>query len=217
MTKLKLGARGNIAINAGVYKGHYSSMVEDFKNDMVALSHPLLKGILLPVYRDMDFRFTMEDSAALYMFDMSVRRVEIRDSVPLMWVAVIGEPWRIQRRQFLRISCLWDVAIFHIEAEQKEPMSVTWKPAKASNVSLGGMGLTLDDEKTGRLRFEFGDRLMVRFELFEEEYFLTGRVTKIMHEASAWKVGLCFDSVAISIERKLFRYIRQQEMMGRDV
>jgi c-di-GMP-binding flagellar brake protein YcgR len=217
MSKLKPGIRGVIAIDAGLYKGRYPSMLEDLKDDMLALAPPLLNGVLLPIYRDMDFTFTIEDSTALYIFDMSAWRLEMKDGVPLMWATILDEPRRIQRRQFVRISCFQNVTIFHIEEEQRKPMRVTWKHAKALDISLGGIGLKLDDGAAEGLVFEPGDRLMVCFELLGEKCFLTGRVSKIMHEDKMWKVGMGFDSIAISVERKLFRYIRQQEIMGREV
>ena len=216
MSKLKPGTKGDIAVNAGIYKGHYSSRLEDVKNDTIALAHPLMKGVLLPVYRDMNFTFTMEDSAALYIFDMAVRRMEVQSGVPLLWAVILDEPRRIQRRQFLRISCFWDVSIFQIETELKEPMRVIWKPARALDISLRGTRFKLSDETAEGLTFESGDRLMIRFQLFGKEYFLQGRATRIVHADGIWEVGLGFDSIAISVEKKLFEYIRQQEIMGRE-
>lgn len=215
-SKLKPGTKGDIAVNAGIYKGRYASRLEDVKNDTVALAHPLMKGVLLPVYRDMNFTFTLEDSAALYVFDMAVRKVEMQSGVPLLWATILDEPRRIQRRQFLRISCFWDVTIFQIEEELKKPMSVTWKPARALDISLRGTRFKLDDETAGGLMFESGDKLMICFRLFGKEYFLLGKATRIVHADGMWEVGLGFDAVAISVEKKLFEYIRQQEIMGRE-
>ncbi len=66
------------------------------------------------------------------------------------------------------------------------------------------------------MKFESGDRLMISLKVFDKEYFLLGKATRIMHADHIWEVGLGFDSVAISVERKLFEYIRQQEIMGRE-
>ncbi len=150
LSKLKPGAKGDIAINAGIYKGRYVSQVEDVKNDMIALACPLKKGVLVPVYREMDFEFTVEDSSALYSFDMAVRRIDVKSIVPLLWGVIVGEPRRIQRRQFLRIACFLDVSIFHLEAELREPMHVTWKPAKALDISLRGGNALQTQRRNGR-------------------------------------------------------------------
>ncbi len=216
MSKLKPGTKGDIVINAGIYKGRYSSRTEDVKNDTIALACPLKKGVMVPVYRDMNFTFTIEDGTAQYVFDMELRRIDVQSGIPLLWAAIVGEPRRIQRRQFLRIPCFWDVSVFQIEAEQRTPMSVTWKPAKLLDISLRGTRFKLDDKTAGGLLFESGDRMMISFKLSDKEYFLSGRATRIMHADDTWEVGLGFDSVAISVERKLFEYIRQQEMMGRE-
>lgn len=214
-TKIKPGMKGDIAINAGIYKGRYLSRVEDVKSDAVVLACPLKKGILIPVYRDMNFTFTAEDGSALYIFEMAVRRIEVQGGIPLLWAVLVSEPTRIQRRQFVRVACLWDILVFQIETELKMPMSVTWKPARSLDISLRGTRFKLDDKTAGGLTFESGDRLMISFEL-DKEYFLLGRATRITHEDDIWEVGLSFDSVAISVEKKLFEYIRQQEIMGRE-
>lgn len=216
IAKLKPGLKGEMSINAGIYKGRYASRVEDVKNETVAFAHPLMKGVLLPVYRDLNFTFTLEDSAALYIYEFSVRRVEAQNGVHLLWADLDDEPKRVQRRQFLRIACFWNVTVFQVECEQKEPMTVTWRPAKALDISLRGTRFRMQKEIAGNLHFESGDDLMMRFGLFDKEYFQLGKATRIVQSETDWEVGMAFDSVPITIEKKLFEYIRQQEIMGRD-
>jgi c-di-GMP-binding flagellar brake protein YcgR len=215
-SKLKPGIKGEIAINAGIYKGHYPSRVEDFKADVVGLAHPLMKGALLPVYREMNFTFTMEDGGALHVFDMSVRRVETQVGVPILWANIHGYPQRVQRRQFLRISCLWDISVFHVENEVQRPMTSMWLPAKAIDISLGGYRFVIHDDVVGDLLFESEDRIFVLFNLASRRQFQLGRATRIVHREYMWEVGVSFDSLPVSTERKLFEYIRQQEIIARE-
>jgi c-di-GMP-binding flagellar brake protein YcgR len=213
-SKLKPGVKGEIAINAGIYKGHYPSRVEDLDlgHGLVGLAHPFMRGALLPAYRDMNLTFTMEDSGALYVFALSVRRVDIQGP-PIMWANILDEPERVQRRQFLRISCLWDINVFHLENEFKNPTKTAWLPAKAIDISLGGYRFILPDEEAGELIFESGDRICVSFELAEREQIHTGRTTRIVHKDKKWEVGVGFDALPASAEKKLFEYIRQQEIL----
>jgi c-di-GMP-binding flagellar brake protein YcgR len=213
-SKLQPGTKGEIAINAGIYKGHYPSRVEDIdlENNIVGLAHPFMRGALLPAYRDMNLTFTMEDATALYVFDLSVRRVDIQGP-PIMWANILSEPERVQRRQFLRISCFWDILIFHIDNEASLPMSTSWLPAKAIDISLGGYRFTVPDEEAGDLIFESGDRVCVRFDLASREQLHMGRTTRIIHKDEKWEVGVGFDCLPVSAEKKLFEYIRQQEIM----
>jgi c-di-GMP-binding flagellar brake protein YcgR len=215
-SKLQLGVKGEIAINAGIYKGRYLSQVEDFKGDAVGLAHPLMKGALLPAYREMNFTFTIEDGGALYVFEMSVRRVETQSSPPILWANINGYPKRVQRRQFLRIACLWDIIVFHMENEMKTPMTSEWLPAKAIDISLGGYRFVIDDDVADDLAFELGDRIFVRFELASAEHMQIGKVTRVVRNGGVWEIGVGFDSLPVSTEKKLFEYIRQHEIMSRE-
>lgn len=215
-SKLQPGLKGEIAINAGIYKGRYASRIEDVRGDIVGFAHPLMKGVLLPAYRDLNFTFTMEDNGALYVFDMSVRRAETQSGIPLLWANMLGYPKRIQRRQFLRVACLWDIEVFHLDNEMRHPMGSKWLAAKATDISLGGYRFRMPDLIAEDLTYESGDRIMVRFELASREQFQVGRASRIVHEKGSWEIGVGFDGLATSVERKLFEYIRQQEIMLRE-
>ena len=211
-SKLQPGIKGEIVIDAGIYKGRYPSRVEDVRGDTVGFAHPLLKGALLPAYRDMNFVFILEDSGALFEFPMSVRRVDAKTGLPILWAILLDYPKRVQRRNFLRVSCLWDVAIFQLSNESNAPMAGKWFDAKIIDISLGGYRFKTNLD----MKFENGDKILVRFMLGAKEYFLLGRASRIIPLKNAWEVGVEFDSVAVSVEKKLFEFIRQQEMLGRD-
>jgi Predicted glycosyltransferase len=215
-SKLQPGVRGEIVINAGIYKGRYPSRVEDVRGEMVGFAHPLMKGALLPAYREMNFNFILEDSSALYVFEMAVRRVDTQTGLPILWAISQGYPRRVQRRQFLRVSCLWDISVFHLDNELRTPMTSRWLEARAIDISLGGYRFRIADEEAAGVSFETGDRLFVRFSLADREHFQLGRASRILHPDDMWEVGVGFDSLATSVEKRLFEYIRQQEIMARE-
>ncbi|MDR1020895.1 MAG: PilZ domain-containing protein [Synergistaceae bacterium] len=215
-SKLRPGKKGEIAINAGIYKGHYPTYVDDVTPDSVAMAHPIMKGALLPAYRDMNFTLTLEDGGALYVFDMSVRRVETQSGSPTLWASINGLPKRIQRRQFLRMSCLWDILVFHLENEAARPMSTSWLSAKAVDISLGGYRFVAGRSLVGDSIFELGDSMLVRFELASAEQMQTGRITRVTRKGDILEVGVGFDALPASVEKKLFEYIRQQEILSKD-
>jgi c-di-GMP-binding flagellar brake protein YcgR len=211
--KLQVGVKGEIVINAGIYKGHYASYVEDIKPETVGFAHPLMSGALLPVYRELEFDFIMEDASAQYIFEMAVRRVEIQGGLAIMWAVLQDRPRRIQRRQFLRVPCLWNISIFHTEYEKREPMSAKWLPAHAINISLGGYRFKISKDDAQGLRFQHGDRILVFFELFGRQYMLLGCAMRIEFSGHFWEVGVSFDSLPSIMEKRLFEYIRQQELI----
>ena len=214
--KMQIGVKGEIVINAGVYKGRYSSVVEEIKGESVGFAHPLMKGMLLPVYRDLNFDFVMEDGSALYVFEMSVKRADVQGGLATMWAHQLDYPKRIQRREFLRVQCFWDILVFHLGRETDEPMSAKWRPAKTIDISLGGYRFKLSKAEAGDLTFETNDEILVFFTLSGEHYMLPGKGTRIVQTADMWEVGVGFDSLPSCMEKKLFEFIRQQELFLRD-
>ena len=95
-------------------------------------------------------------------------------------------------------------------------MSSKWLSAKAIDVSLGGYRFKLPRAEAGDLGFEMEDRILVFFTLSEKQYLMAGRVTRVVQSFDAWEVGVGFDSVSSIMEKKLFEYIRQQEIIWRD-
>lgn len=215
MSKLQPGVRAEVSVASGMYKGRYNTEIMEIKEDSIKMLHPLLRDGMLPFYRDMVFTLTVEDGGALYVYEMAVLRTGSKGG-PNLTAEIISEPQRIQRRSFLRIACSWEMSVFQIEKELASPMKVDWIAAKALDISLRGMRFRVDDSDAGDLTFDSGDRLMLSFELFGKKYYMSGSATRIVHEQKAWAVGVSFDSVAISVEKKLFEYIRQQEMLGRE-
>jgi c-di-GMP-binding flagellar brake protein YcgR len=134
-----------------------------------------------------------------------------------MWAYMADDPERIQRRQFLRVQCLWDILVFHLGRERREPMSVKWLPAKAIDISLGGCRFKIPREAAGRMFFKMDERILVHFTFADAPLvMLVGRVTRAAAEKGFWEVGIGFDSLPAKIEKKLFEFIRQQEILWRD-
>ena len=211
-SKIQPGIKGEIVIGAGIYKGRYPSRVEDVRGDTVGFAHPLLKGALMPAYRDMNFVFILEDSSVLFEFPMAVRRVDSKTGLPILWAILLDYPKRVQRRNFLRVSCLWNVSVFHLGNEQRTPMSGQWFNAVIIDISLGGYRF----KTTQDIQCESGDKILVRFTLGGKEYFLLGSASRIISQNNNLEVGVELDSLALSAEKKLFEFIRQQELSGRE-
>jgi c-di-GMP-binding flagellar brake protein YcgR len=213
-TRLNVGVRGDITLDAGMFKGHYKSVIEDVTEDMVGLAHPFLKGATIPVYRDMNFTFTIEDGSAMYVFEMAVVKADTSAAVPIMWAILTAQPKRIQRRQFLRVPCKWEILLFFIEYEKNNIMRARWMPSVAIDVSLGGYRFIFPDKDSEGLRFELGDMIFGRFTLASRSYFQMGRAVRVVHndEHGRWEVSVNFDVLPMSVEKTLLEFIRQLEL-----
>ena len=106
--------------------------------------------------------------------------------------------------------------IFHVGCELSEPMSAKWLPAKAIDVSLGGYRFKILKEDVRGLSFNTDDRILLYYTLDEAQIILAGKATRVLTEGGFWIVGVEFDFLPAKIERKLFEFIRQQEILWRD-
>lgn len=215
--KLKHGVKGSIVVHSGANEGRYPTHVEETKGeDNIGFAHPFLQGSFLPVYKNMNFEFTIDDGGAIYVYPMTVTKVQKSAVPPIMWGEITDEPQRIQRRNFLRIASTWDIKIFPLDIERIRPMSMTWIPAQTLDISIKGTRFKLSEDAPKDLHFRSGDKIMISFELFEKDHFLLGGATRVVNE-DGWEIGMAFDSVPSSVEKRLFEYIRQQEFKGRDI
>lgn len=218
IAKLKPGLRGEIVIDSGRNKGSYATFIEDVNDEKIKFQHPSTPNGPLGVYRDMDFTFSTEDSSALYLFEMTAVRSFMDGGRPCLSALITGEIKRIQRRSFLRIACKWDISAFMIQHDGASGLIDTWTPAKAEDISLRGMRFSIkrsDDEED--LGFVSGDKAILRFVLFEQEHYVIATATRVTADVDHQDVSVRFDTVPLSLEKKLFEYIREQELMGRDI
>ena len=51
-----LGAKMDLAITSGLYKGNYPSRLEELENNMIGVAHPMLRTGLLPALRSTELR-----------------------------------------------------------------------------------------------------------------------------------------------------------------
>lgn len=214
--KLQPGMKADFVVVSGSRKGRYPTIIEECNESDVTILCPLVKTAPLPLYKDMEAVLVTEDSNALYEFEISVARMSRGSNIPCVVVDLTGDARRIQRRHFLRVDCSWDIDIFHIEQEMAAPMTVNWKKARAMDISLRGLRFRIPDIDADDLTFEPASKIMIRYDLFEKEYFVMGTTTRIQHTDGVWEVGLSFDTVGSSAEKKLFEFIREQEILSKD-
>ena len=209
----RVGAKVFLFNEAGLYKGTYPSRVEDVKGDLIGLSHPLLRGALLPVLRNVELKLKVETEGALYQAVVSVARGGPHDGVPILWVSPVSNAERVQRRYFVRVPCLLKTSFFLLEGEGMKAETEEWTHAVSRDISLGGLGVMMPLSLSGR--FSEQDRVLVRLPLQETTYFLAGKVVRKLRKEDVWEMGFAFEAMPGSVEKTLGAFIRQQELAGR--
>lgn len=208
-SQLKVGARADIHIDAGLYKGHYPSRLEDIEGELLALSHPFLRGALLPIYKDMQFEVIFEDERSPVAVRASAVRSDLASPAPLLWVRPVGEPIRIQRRRFLRVPCLLKGAFFPLDVEARSPMRGEWRECEVLDISLGGARLR--SPRVGELRT--GDRVLLSLAIEGNSFMFVAKIVRLQESSDGLKeIAVEFESLFPLAETALIRFIRKQEL-----
>lgn len=91
-----IGSKVVINVTSGLYKGSYPSRIEDVKDNLVAVSHPLFKNALVPLYRDTILELMMYEKQPPTMIPMKVLRRSMSGNVSLLWLVPAGNPSRFK-------------------------------------------------------------------------------------------------------------------------
>ncbi|MCX7828437.1 MAG: flagellar brake protein [Thermanaerothrix sp.] len=214
---LPVGAKGEFKVEDGLFKGTYPTRLEDQREDMLGLAHPMFKGALLPVYRDMECELVAEDNRSPVRVSCVVVRSDITGTVPMLWVKMFGPPERIQRRRYLRVPCLREFRLFPIEAEARSPLSGRWLKGTAVDMSLGGVRFRMDYP----YRLSHGDRFLCMLPLGDRPFPGLIKVMRADKTSDGlWDCGGAFEAVPRWAEKYIIEFIRTQELnsrQGRDV
>ena len=81
-SQLKVGARPISISMLGSKKGTIHRALEDIEGELLPLSHPFLRGALLPIYKDMQFKVMFEDERSPWVRASAVRS-DLASPVPL--------------------------------------------------------------------------------------------------------------------------------------
>lgn len=213
LLKPRVGGRTEIRIEAGLYKGQFPSILESVEGLTLGLAHPLRKGGLLPVYRDLALAVYLEDEKVPLLVRAIAVRSDLTAQIPLLWVRVLSEVERVQRRRYLRVTALMPTRFWLLEREAQSPFSECWRCGTVVDLSLGGLRLQYRGHRVA-LRDE---RCLAFLPLGGKEFPVLGKIVWAppQREEGLSEVGIEYDGVPRCLEKELGAYIRQQEMSGR--
>jgi c-di-GMP-binding flagellar brake protein YcgR len=208
-----IGSKVDISIVAGLYKGQYPSRLEDGDGDVWKLSHPFLGGGLLPMYRGVELKLSLNSDKSVYNVTGSVLGTVREGSVVLLVVKVSGEVQKLQRRRFVRVPCMLDVEVaplgFFLDGRHG------WLDGVAKDVSLGGAKVALKGNVTSF--FKDMSRSILKLPLDDVVSYLSCRlvVVRYMKEHDVTDLALAFDFLPATLEKSLGRFIREKELASR--
>ncbi len=205
----RISSKVIINVTSGLYKGSYPSRIEDVKDNLVAVSHPLFKNALVPLYRDTILELVMYEKQPPTMIPMKVLRRSMSGNVSLLWLVPAGNPVKIQRRRYARVQCNVDILFFPLSLEEMFPMVGRWEKASCVDISLGGMRLRTKMKDMG---LDVGHRVYLWVNLSSENIFLISNIARIVDEGVFREMGLQFEGYPRFVEKRLIRFIRDKEL-----
>lgn len=205
----RISSKVIINVTSGLYKGSYPSRIEDVKDNLVAVSHPLFKNALVPLYRDTILELVMYEKQPPTMIPMKVLRRSMSGNVSLLWLVPAGNPVKIQRRRYARVQCNVDILFFPLSLEEMFPMVGRWEKASCVDISLGGMRLRTKMKEMG---LDVGHRVYLWVNLSSENIFLISNIARIVDEGVFREMGLQFEGYPRFVEKRLIRFIRDKEL-----
>lgn len=214
-----IGAKAELVVSSGLYKGSYPSRVEELENGLVGVAHPMVRGALLPALRSTELMLKIEASNCFYQAKAMVLRSTVNIAFPLLWLKLTAVLEKVQRRMFVRVSSALKADVFFLGFDGELPEGATlpqgeWLPARLSDISLGGAGVLI---KESLMHFCIeGGRYLLRLNIGGTNFFLVSKLVKILKKnGEQTEVGLAYEGVSAFTEKMMGGYIRQQELMTR--
>jgi c-di-GMP-binding flagellar brake protein YcgR len=218
-----IGAKVELSITSGLYKGNYPSRLEEVEGDQVGVSHPMVKRNVLPVHRGTELQLKVETNDCFYEATASIVRNTRNEAVPLLWVKPITSFEKIQRRMFVRVPCSIQGQAFFLSYERDLPDGAPsptfppphWFPVRVADMSLGGMGISIKKNFAAAYCLE-GSRYLVSLTIGGTAFFVAGNLVKIFRTTETTiEVGLSYEGLTAFVERLMGSFIRQQELAAR--
>jgi c-di-GMP-binding flagellar brake protein YcgR len=214
-----IGARVELIIAFGLYKGTYTSRLEEVENGLIGLSHPMLRGALLPALRSTELLMKIEGNGCFYQSAVSVTRSTVKVVIPLLWVKLASPLEKVQRRMSVRVPCSIKAAAFYLGAdeqpsEESRSLPKEWFAVRVSDISLGGVGVSVKKDLASRC-IE-GGRYLLSMTISGTPFFLVGKLVKVLKKNEInIEIGLAYEGLTSFAEKLMGGYIRQQEFITR--
>jgi c-di-GMP-binding flagellar brake protein YcgR len=215
-----IGAKVELVITSGLYKGTYASRLEDLEEKtLVGVAHPTVRGIFLPVMRSTELLMKVESTGCFYQSTAAIVRSSLNVAVPLLWLKLVTPLEKVQRRMFVRIPCSIQANAFFLGCDAELPEGTVlpprqWFPLRVVDMSLGGCGISVKNSM--RSHYLEGGRYLLSLNVNGTNFFLTGKLIKIFKKNDVTtEAGLAYDGLTAFLEKLMGAFIRQQELATR--
>ena len=223
-----LGAKAELNFSNGLYKGAYASRLEDISEPgsasetlQIGAAHPMFKGALLPLSRNLELLLRIETSACFYQAEAEIIRSVVNIPIPLVWLKLLSPLEKVQRRAFVRVPCRIkaNACLLELESESEveneedfSSLQKKWFPLLLRDISLGGVGVAVRQEEAPMC--QVGGRYLLQMTIDATKFFIVCRLVKVFqkNDDGSIKAGLAYEGLPSFTEKLMGGFIRQQEL-----
>ena len=218
-----IGCKVEIINKSGINKGVYASSLLDLNGETIGIAQPMHKGTLVQMA---GMELIMNVKADDFFMEVPVfsRETKYEGNLPILWVEIIGEANKVQRRNFVRIPCLFEASCCFLEVysdivEDELPASINkeWVSIIVNNISLGGISAKI---KQGfQNNFYKKCRYLLAINLGAGLMFvnlLMRNVTKD-YDDDMPNGAFAFGGLSAYQNKIIGNYVRRQELAGKQI
>ncbi|MBQ7262582.1 MAG: hypothetical protein IJR14_02565 [Synergistaceae bacterium] len=228
-----VGAKAELSFSSGLYKGNYASRLEELSTGtgdgapaLLGMAHPMFKGALLPLSRSLELTLRLEGIACFYQSVAEIVRSVVNTDIPLVWIKLTTPLERVQRRAFVRVPCSIKARAYLLEVDTSQeaeagnggspeealPVPKIWFPLALKDISLGGVGVTVQKEDAPMCRVS--GRYLLQMSIDGKEFFIVCGLVKVFKKDEEGRVsaGLAYEGLPAFTEKLMGSFIRQQEL-----
>ena len=216
-----IGFKVELVISSGLYKGTYTSSLAELENELIGVSHPMLKGAFLPALRNTELLMKIEGPSCIYQANTTVARSALNLNIPLLWLKLAAPLEKVQRRMFVRVPTSITANAFFLGGVENPPEDADvslppkeWFVVRISDISLGGIGISI---KENLIPYCIeGGRYLLLIKIGATTFFIVGKIVKILSKREGHiEVGFAYEGLSVAAEKIMGNYIRQQELITR--
>lgn len=124
------------------------SRVDDIVQDRIQIAWPTDHGVLMPIGRNQTLTISFVRDDAVYAFNGIVEEL-VRAPRPTLLIASVGQPERIQRRQFFRVKAYLPIELVGEQVCYVDDNPVTKAIAiRSLTCEISGSGLAIRHDKS---------------------------------------------------------------------
>lgn len=200
-------------------KTYYSQVLEYDNGEKIELSMPTIRGRVIPLEPGEEYILCFYTEHGMYQCKGQIITRFKKESLNILEVLFESDLEKIQRRQFYRLDCFWDIWYADTECqdskkeiEEYDSEHLDWKTGTATDISGGGCRFHSDSllEKDTIILIRLGNPIMEKWEgKVVEARVISSK--ELINKQGMYEHRIEFIEISHSDREKIIRIIFEEE------